>query len=199
MRRLGWIAVTVFCLGHRPEISLAQMGTNTPQAGDFPAPLQLGKIIQGPPTNDLTWEALKGKLVVLEFWNTQCKPCIEAIPHLNEMVEHFKGKPVVFLSVSDDAEDRLRAFLKQHPLRSWLALDGPDNATERGFHLKGYGLIVLIDPEGKVVGLTLSSILEQKHLDRILAGGNAGLPTLKFLPASEPQTNSVGVPEEKPK
>jgi thiol-disulfide isomerase/thioredoxin len=194
MKRFGWIAATVFFLGLRPAISLAQMDTNAPHAGDIPAPLQLGKIIQGPPTNDLTWDALKGKLVVLEFWNTQCKPCIEAIPHLNEMVEHFKDKPVVFLSVTDDVEDHLAAFLKQHPLRSWVALDGPDNATERGFKLKGYGLIVLVNPEGTVVGLTLPSILQQKHLDRILAGENAGLPALKFLPPSK-----ADAPEGMPK
>jgi thiol-disulfide isomerase/thioredoxin len=180
-----WLGIIVFNLAIYPVISRAQIGTNAPQAGDIPAPLQLAKIVQGPPLNEVTWNALKGKVVVLEFWNTQCVPCIEAIPHLNEMAEHFKDKPVIFLSVTDDAEDRLNAFLRQHPMKSWLALDGPDNATERAFHLKGFGLIVLIDPQGKVAGFTLPAFLEQKHLERILAGQSAGLPALIFNPPAQ--------------
>lgn len=163
--------------------------SDPPKVGEIPAPLQLTKIIEGPALKDATWESLKGKLVVLEFWNTQCVPCIQAIPHLNEMAEHFKNQPVVFLLISDDSEDRLKAFLKQHPIRAWLALDGPANATEHAFRLSGYGLVVLIDPEGKVAGFTLPALLEQKHLDRILAGQSAGLPVLKF---SSP-TNSTSL------
>ena len=74
----------------------------------------------------------------------------------------------------------------------WLALDGPDNATERAFHLKGYGLIVLIDPQGKVAGFTLPAILQPKHLDRILAGQPSNLPALNFVPPSDSElsTNS---------
>lgn len=185
MKTLRWLGAVIFVLAICSIFSRAQVGTNAPHAGDIPAPLQLAKIIQGPPLNEVAWDALKGKVVVLEFWNTQCAPCIEAIPHLNEMVEHFKTNPVVFLSVSDDAEDRLKAFLKQHPMKSWLALDGTDNATERAFHLKGYGLIVIVDPRGKVAGFTLPALLEQKHLDRILAGQSAGLPNLKFNAPAE--------------
>jgi len=179
-KTVRWFRTVLFILAVSPVISQAQIGTNAPQAGEIAAPLQLAKIIQGPPLSQVTWDALKGKVVVLEFWNTQCVPCIEAIPHLNELVEHFKNKPVVFLSVSDDAEDRLKPFLRRHPIKSWIALDGPDNATERAFHLKGYGLMVLIDAQGKVAGWTLPALVEEKHLERILAGQNPGLPHIKF-------------------
>jgi peroxiredoxin len=190
MKTFWWIVTSLFVAGICPVIALAQSGTNSPQSGDDPPPLQLAKIIQGPSAKDVTWEALKGKLVVLEFWNIQCQPCIDAIPHLNEMIEHFKDKPVVFLSVSDDTEGHLHTFLKQHPLQSWLALDGPDNATERAFHLQGYGLIVLIDPQGKVAGLTLPAILQPKHLERILAGQPSDLPALNLASPSLPETST---------
>jgi len=31
-------------------------------------------------------------VVVLEFWNINCVPCVQAIPHLNELVVQF-SKP----------------------------------------------------------------------------------------------------------
>jgi thiol-disulfide isomerase/thioredoxin len=175
---------------------LAQFGTNAPQAGEIPPPLQLGKIIQGPPLEEINWKTLKGKLVVLEFWNTACKPCIEAIPHFNQLAEEFKEKPVVFLSVSDDNEDHLRKFLKEHPMREWVALDGPNNATERALHLQGYGLIILLNPAGKVVVVSLPALLQAKHLDEILAGKRCSLPVLRFAPVSDSAspTNRVAQP-----
>jgi thiol-disulfide isomerase/thioredoxin len=68
-----------------------------PKIGDVPPPLTLSKTMQGPPTQDLSWDKLKGKVVVLEFWATWCGPCIKAMPHLNDLVEQFKNKPVVFI------------------------------------------------------------------------------------------------------
>ena len=177
MKKLNWFSIA-FVLTFCSLPVFGQIGTIAPQVGDIPAPLQLSKMIQGPPRNEINWESLKGKVVVLEFWNIACKPCIESIPHINALVDHYRDKPVAFLSVSDDDESRLKKFLKQHPMKSWLALDGPENATERSFHLKGYGLLVLIDPTGKVAGWTFPALLEQKHLDRILAGQPPGLPRL---------------------
>lgn len=191
------ITIALCFWGACSAVSFAQIGTNAPQAGDIPPPLQLGKMIQGPPNEEVTWKKLEGKLVVLEFWNTGCRPCVEAIPHFNDLVEQFKNKPVVFLSVSDDDENHLNQFLSGHPMRSWVALDGPDNATEKAFHLHGYGLIVLINPAGKVVTISLPAFLEARHLDEILAGKPCSLHVPKFVPPSSSAhlTNQISQPK----
>jgi thiol-disulfide isomerase/thioredoxin len=60
--------------------------------------------------------ALKGKVVVLNFWFISCKPCVIEIPELNEIVEHFKGqKEVVFLAFAKDNPEKLEAFLSKKP------------------------------------------------------------------------------------
>jgi thiol-disulfide isomerase/thioredoxin len=189
---------TLCVLGIFPASLFAQFGDNAPRVGSIPPPLQLEKMIQGPAVAGVNWQALKGKLVVLEFWNTSCKPCIEAIPHLNQLAEQFKTKPVVFLSISDDREDHLKDFLKQHPISTWLALDAPTNATESAFGLHGYGIIVLIDPAGTVSGITLPSLLQEKHLENILAGRPVGLPRLTPVEPSisgSPK-NTVALPKD---
>jgi thiol-disulfide isomerase/thioredoxin len=52
--------------------------------------------INSPP---LTLKALKGKVVVVDFWAFDCPPCIEAMPHVVELEKKYAGKGVVFIGV----------------------------------------------------------------------------------------------------
>jgi len=56
--------------------------------------------------------ALAGKIVVLNLWFIECGPCRKEIPKLNELVNEFSGKPVVFIAPSFDSAETLRGFLK---------------------------------------------------------------------------------------
>jgi thiol-disulfide isomerase/thioredoxin len=64
--------------------------------------VELSQLLQAPAGTQPVLSALRGKAVVIEFWATWCGPCVTEIPHLNELVEQVKGKPVVFLSVTDE-------------------------------------------------------------------------------------------------
>ena len=56
----------------------------------------------------------KGKVVVLDFWATYCPPCLEEIPHLNELQNKYAELQVVGLHVGGE-EDNLRVpkFVKK--------------------------------------------------------------------------------------
>ena len=55
---------------------------------------------------------LKGKRVVLEFWATWCPPCIEGIPHLNQLAR--EEEDLVILGISGESESVLRPFAREH-------------------------------------------------------------------------------------
>jgi len=173
-----------------------------PKIGSTPPPLQFSQIVQGPNLNEISWDKLKGKVVVLEFWNIGCGPCIQAIPHLNDLVEQFSGKPVVFLSISDDNADRLKQFLQRRPIKSWLALDGPFNPTKTAFGIYGIPTTFIIDQSGTIVAITHPAKLEAKHLEEILAGKPSSLPLPKpdtdegIRPDSQSTERSNSTPTE---
>lgn len=39
----------------------------------------------------------KGKLIIFDFWNTWCKPCIEAMPKMERLQQELDGKIQIFL------------------------------------------------------------------------------------------------------
>jgi thiol-disulfide isomerase/thioredoxin len=58
----------------------------------------------------------KGKPVFLNFWSTSCGPCLAEMPAIEHLQESLKNQPVAFLAVALDDEQRVREFLKKHPL-----------------------------------------------------------------------------------
>jgi len=89
-----------------------------PRAGEAAPELGLEQVLQAPSGTEASWEKLGGKVVVLEFWATWCAPCIAAIPHLNELADHFKGKPVQFIAITDEKADVVEGFLKKRAMRA---------------------------------------------------------------------------------
>jgi len=136
--------------------------------GELAPPLSFEKIIKGKPKAVKSWADLKGKAVVLEFWGIDCEPCVENIPHMNALVEKFKGKPVVFLSASRDTAAALQDFLKTHEMKGTIA------AAAKGA-FKNYGVnsiprTVLVDKAGVVQAVTYPSEVTEKTIEDLLAG-----------------------------
>lgn len=46
-----------------------------------------------------THEQLKGKVIVVNFWATWCKPCLKEIPAFSKVYDKYKDRGVVFLGV----------------------------------------------------------------------------------------------------
>ena len=62
---------------------------------------------------ELSLEAYKGKVVLLNFWATWCGPCRAEIPSLIRIQEAYKDRlQIIGMDVDDEDEEQLRAFVK---------------------------------------------------------------------------------------
>ncbi|WKN40774.1 TlpA family protein disulfide reductase [Tunicatimonas pelagia] len=62
--------------------------------------------------NPISWEALKGKKVFLNFWATWCKPCIIEMPSISEAAEQL-GEEYVFLVASYEDLAKIQKFTEK--------------------------------------------------------------------------------------
>ena len=64
---------------------------------------------------ELASDALKGEVVVLDFWATWCAPCLAEIPHYNELQKEFEGSGFKFLGITVESGNAalVREFVSQ--------------------------------------------------------------------------------------
>ncbi len=97
--------------------------------------------------NLITSENTKGKIVVLNFWFTTCKPCIMEIPELNAIYEKYKNnKDVVFASITFNTQKEIDAFLLKHPLKYPIIPNS--EAVINTFNINSYPTNIVIDKKG---------------------------------------------------
>lgn len=68
-------------------------------------------------------EALRGKVVMLFFWNTDCTPCIQKMPELRANAAGWRGKPFELVLISTD-RDRTAALSYLQTLKQ-IEKNGP--------------------------------------------------------------------------
>lgn len=57
---------------------------------------------------------IKGKHLLIEYWNTWCPPCRKSLPKLSEIQKEFKDELVV-IAICDQPTAEVKAFLAKKP------------------------------------------------------------------------------------
>lgn len=111
------------------------------KAPDFHRKDQEGKLI--------STEKAKGKILVLNFWFTTCKPCIAEIPELNHLYNEYKKNPdVIFASITFSTSEQIKSFTQKREVNYPIISDAEDICNQYG--INGFPTTVIIDQEGKI-------------------------------------------------
>jgi peroxiredoxin len=117
------------------------------KVGD-PAPDFSGNDMSDTVTYDLNY--FKGrKVVVLNFWFSTCRPCIDEIEDLNRIKERYKNRAdIVFIAPTFDFPEVVDTFLTKHPFNYAILPEAYE--AIRSYKAVAYPLNVIIGFDGRI-------------------------------------------------
>ena len=124
----------------------------------------------------VTFSALKGKIVLVNFWSTACPACIKEMQDLDLIHTHYQSQGLVILSITGDNGFRANQYLASkgyHP--QVIADDG--GKVGKMFHVdelhpEGLPRTFVFDRDGKLVGESLDMCTQRQFFVML---GSAGL------------------------
>lgn len=91
---------------------------------------------------------LKGKKIFLNFWFTQCAPCIKEMPDLNRIKQTYGTDKIAYFAVTYDNKYLVDSFLKKIQLDFTIIPSEQELIDQLG--VKFFPTNMLIDENGKV-------------------------------------------------
>ena len=91
--------------------------------------------------------------VLMDFWATWCKPCLQALPHLEQIRAQYaeRGLQVVAISIDNPrSQSKVKPFVRGMGYSFEVLLDG-DMEVRRLFGGTNIPLTILIAPSGEVI------------------------------------------------
>lgn len=111
--------------------------------------------------------------VLISFWATWCKPCMEEMSELNKIHEELKDKGFTLLAISTDNEKtiaKVKPLVKSKGFNFTVLLD-KNSDVARKYYAQQIPFSVLIDKDGKIISSHMGYMKgdEKKLRDKILS------------------------------
>lgn len=140
-----------------PEIVHGNKVGNTLYAYDLPIIDQNGE------TGEIIDPSKTGKVTVINFWGTWCNPCVQELPHFEQVAKDYSDSVVIVAVHSSDGREEGPGFIAEHypnatMLFSW---DSAENDSEYYKLLGGkdaYPYTLVLDENGVITARFVGSV-----------------------------------------
>lgn len=103
----------------------------------------------------LSLAALKGQVVLVDFWTYACINCLRTLPHVNRWAETYRDQGLVVVGVHtpefafERSASNVWTAIKRHGVKHPVAMDN-DHATWKAYENRYWPAHYLIDGRGRI-------------------------------------------------
>ena len=119
----------------------------------------------------VTLSALRGKIVLINFWATECGPCHKEMQDLDLIYTHYQQQGLVILSITDENPFKVNGFLSHMNYHPTVLFDDGGKAG-KAFHIDGIPRTFVFDRDGKLAGESIDMCTQRQFFAML---GKAGL------------------------
>ncbi len=135
----------------------------------------------------VTFDSIKGKVVLLDFWATWCQPCVQSVPALQRLSKKYAKEQFQLISISADRNEQAwQSFLSSHRME-WAHTLDRDGKVQNMFHIRAFPTYILIDAEGiQRTYVTGSGFQSEAQVDEAVKRAFKNTPRVVAASASTP-------------
>jgi len=147
-----------------PHISAWSMGERVPVVGSTAADFSL-RDLNGQPQQ---LSQYRGKIVLLNFWATWCKPCTTEMPAMQAGYDHLHDKGLVVLAINElEDEGKVREHIQSYG-HTFPVLMDHDNRVANMYGVYGLPVSVFIDERGVVQEYIKGGTLTEEKIYQVV-------------------------------
>lgn len=92
----------------------------------------------------------RNRVVLLNFWATWCKPCLEELPEFDRLYRKYRSHGLTLVAVTTDEDPKpVQAFVDEHKLVAKVALGGEAAAGQ--YNRPNFPFSFVVDGDGTIV------------------------------------------------
>ena len=117
----------------------------------------------------------RGKVLLIDFWATNCPPCLEELPHMKRLYQKYHSRGLEILGVSLDVHQKTVVQFQHERKIPWrlMMIDASAGSLRQPYKIASIPAVYLVNRQGKIVQFDLRGQDLAKAIEQLIESPNS--------------------------
>lgn len=117
----------------------------------------------------------RGKVLLIDFWATNCPPCLEELPHMKRLYEKYHSRGLEILGISLDVHQKTVVEFQRKRQIPWrlMMIEASAGSLRQPYKVASIPTVYLVNRDGKIVQFDLRGHDLAKAIGQLIESPNS--------------------------